>query len=45
MRPPAPWLEAIGYNTNLVKREDAPKSYADLLDPKWLARSSRPPRL
>src|SRR5436853_7248690 len=29
------WLEAIGYNTNLVKREDAPKSYADLLDPKW----------
>jgi iron(III) transport system substrate-binding protein len=29
------WLEAIGYNTNLVKKEDAPKSYADLLDPKW----------
>ena len=29
------WMEAIGYNTNLVKREDAPKSYADLLDPKW----------
>jgi len=29
------WIEAIGYNTNLVKREDAPKSYADLLDPKW----------
>src|SRR6201994_1630375 len=29
------WLEAIGYNTNLVKAEDAPKSYADLLDPKW----------
>jgi iron(III) transport system substrate-binding protein len=29
------WTEAIGYNTNLVKREDAPKSYADLLDPKW----------
>jgi iron(III) transport system substrate-binding protein len=25
----------IGYNTNLMKREDAPKSYADLLDPKW----------
>src|SRR5580698_8947387 len=35
------WLEAIGYNTNLVKREDAPKSYADLLDPRWQARSSR----
>ena len=32
---PAPGLEAIGYNTNLVKPEDAPKSYADLLDPKW----------
>ena len=29
------WFEAIGYNTNLVKAEDAPKSYADLLDPKW----------
>jgi iron(III) transport system substrate-binding protein len=25
----------IAYNTNLVKKEDAPKSYADLLDPKW----------
>src|SRR5882724_632677 len=29
------WTEAIGYNTSLVKREQAPKSYADLLDPKW----------
>src|SRR3954470_21105195 len=29
------WVEAIGYNTDLVKAEDAPKSYADLLDPKW----------
>jgi iron(III) transport system substrate-binding protein len=29
------WVETIGYNTNLVKAEDAPKSYADLLDPKW----------
>src|SRR5580693_7069014 len=29
------WMEAIGYNTTLVKPEDAPKSYADLLDPKW----------
>jgi iron(III) transport system substrate-binding protein len=29
------WIETIGYNTNLVKREDAPKSYTDLLDPKW----------
>src|SRR5437763_3082900 len=32
------WIEAIGYNTNLVKREDAPRSYADLLDPKWLGK-------
>src|ERR1700760_2628609 len=29
------WLDVIGYNTKLVKAEDAPKSYADLLDPKW----------
>ena len=29
------WIEAIGYNTNLVKPEEAPKGYADLLDPKW----------
>jgi iron(III) transport system substrate-binding protein len=29
------WFSVIGYNTDLVKREDAPKSYADLLDPKW----------
>jgi iron(III) transport system substrate-binding protein len=26
---------AAGYNTNLVKKQDAPKSYQDLLDPKW----------
>jgi iron(III) transport system substrate-binding protein len=32
------WTEVIGYNTNLVKSEDAPKSYADLLDPKWLGK-------
>ncbi|HVI23685.1 MAG TPA: extracellular solute-binding protein, partial [Myxococcales bacterium] len=29
------WLCVIGYNTKLVKKEDAPKSYKDLLDPKW----------
>jgi len=29
------WFSVIGYNTALVKPEDAPKSYADLLDPKW----------
>ena len=28
-------LCVIAYNTELVKREDAPKSFADLLDPKW----------
>jgi len=28
-------LSVIGYNTNLVKKADAPKSFADLLDPKW----------
>src|SRR4030081_963083 len=29
------WLSIIAYNTNLVKAEDAPKSFAELLDPKW----------
>jgi iron(III) transport system substrate-binding protein len=29
------WLSIIGYNGDLVKAEDAPKSFADLLDPKW----------
>jgi iron(III) transport system substrate-binding protein len=29
------WVCIIAYNTNLVKAEDAPKSFADLLDPKW----------
>jgi iron(III) transport system substrate-binding protein len=28
-------ISPFGYNTNLVKKEDAPKSFADLLDPKW----------
>src|SRR5712672_3599226 len=28
-------LSLIGYNTKLVKAEDVPKSFADLLDPKW----------
>jgi iron(III) transport system substrate-binding protein len=32
------WIEVIGYNSKLVKSEDAPKSYADLLDPKWQGR-------
>ena len=29
------WVCIIAYNTNLVKKEEAPKSFADLLDPKW----------
>ena len=29
------YLSSIAYNTKLVKPEDAPKSYADLLDPQW----------
>jgi iron(III) transport system substrate-binding protein len=28
-------VSPIAYNTELVKKEDAPKSFADLLDPKW----------
>jgi iron(III) transport system substrate-binding protein len=28
-------LIPIAYNTTMVKPEDAPKSFADLLDPKW----------
>jgi iron(III) transport system substrate-binding protein len=29
------WLSSIAYNTNLVKPENAPKSFADLLETKW----------
>jgi iron(III) transport system substrate-binding protein len=29
------YLCTIAYNTDLVKAADAPKSFADLLDPKW----------
>jgi iron(III) transport system substrate-binding protein len=32
------WLSVIGYKTTLVKAEDAPKSFADLLDPKWVGK-------
>jgi iron(III) transport system substrate-binding protein len=31
-------LMPIAYNTNLVKTEDAPKSFTDLLDPKWMGK-------
>jgi iron(III) transport system substrate-binding protein len=29
------FLCVMGYNTDLVKAQDAPKSFADLLEPKW----------
>jgi iron(III) transport system substrate-binding protein len=32
------YLCVMGYNTSLVKAEDAPKSFADLLDPKWVGK-------
>jgi iron(III) transport system substrate-binding protein len=31
-------VSPIAYNTNLVKPQDVPKSFADLLDPKWAGR-------
>ena len=31
-------LMPLAYNTNLVKPEDAPKAFADLLDPKWVGK-------
>jgi iron(III) transport system substrate-binding protein len=39
--PGRPWIVSrlsvftIAYNTNLVRKTDAPKSYTDLADPKW----------
>src|ERR1700675_459881 len=32
------WLSSIAYNTHLGKPDDAPKSFADLLDPKWVGK-------
>jgi iron(III) transport system substrate-binding protein len=32
------FLCPMGYNTNLVKAADAPKSYAEILDPKWVGK-------
>jgi iron(III) transport system substrate-binding protein len=32
------WVSIIAYNSNLVKAEEAPKSFADLLNPKWLGK-------
>jgi iron(III) transport system substrate-binding protein len=31
-------LSVIAYNSKLVKAEDAPNSFADLLDPKWVGK-------
>src|SRR5438105_5899564 len=31
-------LSVIAYNNDLVKAEEAPKSFADLLDPKWIGK-------
>ena len=31
-------VSPIGYNTDLVKQDEAPKSFADLLDPKWIGK-------
>jgi iron(III) transport system substrate-binding protein len=32
------WLIVIGHNTTLVKPPDAPRGFADLLDPKWMSK-------
>jgi len=31
-------LIVIGYNTDLVKRDEAPRGFGDLLDPKWMGK-------
>src|SRR5262245_65747039 len=31
-------LSVVAYNSKLVRAEDAPNSFADLLDPKWLGK-------
>jgi len=41
LRPHREWvgdrlnITAAGYNTRLIRKQDAPKTYEDLLDPKW----------
>src|SRR5712671_5319025 len=32
------WVCVMGYNTTMVQAAEAPKSYADLLDPKWIGK-------
>jgi iron(III) transport system substrate-binding protein len=34
-------LVVMGYNTRLVKPEDAPKTWTDLLDPKWRGKMAK----
>src|SRR5512145_177384 len=31
-------LSVVGYNTRLARTEEAPRSFADLLDPKWVGK-------
>ncbi len=44
LRPHGEWIAtrlnifAAAYNTNLIKKEEVPKSYEDLKDPKWKGR-------
>jgi len=44
LRPHREWVGdrlniiSAGYNTNLVKKQEAPKTYEELLDPKWKGR-------
>src|SRR5258705_1218232 len=32
------YVSSLGYNTNMVKPEDAPKAFVDLLEPKWTSK-------
>jgi iron(III) transport system substrate-binding protein len=32
------YVVSLGYNTNLVKAEDAPRAFMDLLHPKWMGK-------
>lgn len=32
------YVSSLGYNTNLVKPEEAPRSFAELLEPKWMGK-------
>src|SRR5258708_16565101 len=36
------YLSSIAYNTNLVKPDDPPKTFADLLDPKCAPNTAKP---